>query len=137
AGDDRQPRQRWPQRARANGKTLGRPKIDAGTEASIRKALAKGGQGHTEDRRRVRSGRWNGPAQQGGGGSGGRLGGRRLRPRPSRRGPTRVRRNVDARAARLGHWSRRTATRRSTPHPRDHPGERFRSREGVLLRKKI
>jgi DNA invertase Pin-like site-specific DNA recombinase len=32
-------------RARANGKTLGRPKIDASTEASIRKALAKGDKG--------------------------------------------------------------------------------------------
>jgi len=29
-------------RARANGKTLGRPKIDPSTEASIRKALARG-----------------------------------------------------------------------------------------------
>ena len=32
-------------RARANGKTLGRPKIAASTEASIRKALAKGDKG--------------------------------------------------------------------------------------------
>ena len=32
-------------RARANGKTLGRPKIAAGTEASIRKALLKGDKG--------------------------------------------------------------------------------------------
>ena len=32
-------------RARANGKTLGRPKIAASTEASIRKALAKGDRG--------------------------------------------------------------------------------------------
>ena len=32
-------------RARANGKTLGRPKIAAGTEASIRKALVKGDRG--------------------------------------------------------------------------------------------
>src|SRR5262247_4358243 len=32
-------------RARANGKTLGRPKIDPGTEASIRRALAKGDKG--------------------------------------------------------------------------------------------
>ena len=32
-------------RARANGKTLGRPRIAAGTEASIRKALAKGDKG--------------------------------------------------------------------------------------------
>ena len=32
-------------RARANGKILGRPKIDPGTEASIRKALAKGDKG--------------------------------------------------------------------------------------------
>ena len=30
---------------RANGKTLGRPKIAASTEASIRKALAKGDKG--------------------------------------------------------------------------------------------
>jgi DNA invertase Pin-like site-specific DNA recombinase len=33
------------QPARANGKTLGRPRIDASTEASIRKALAKGDKG--------------------------------------------------------------------------------------------
>jgi DNA invertase Pin-like site-specific DNA recombinase len=32
-------------RARANGKTLGRPKIDPGTEASIKRALAKGDKG--------------------------------------------------------------------------------------------
>jgi DNA invertase Pin-like site-specific DNA recombinase len=32
-------------RARANGKILGRPKIAANTEASIRKALAKGDRG--------------------------------------------------------------------------------------------
>ena len=32
-------------RARANGTTLGRPKIAASTEASIRKALAKGDRG--------------------------------------------------------------------------------------------
>ena len=32
-------------RARANGKTLGRPRIAASTEASIRKALAKGDRG--------------------------------------------------------------------------------------------
>ena len=32
-------------RARANGKTLGRPKIDPGTEAGIKKALAKGDKG--------------------------------------------------------------------------------------------
>lgn len=32
-------------RARAKGKTLGRPRIAAGTEASIRKALAKGDKG--------------------------------------------------------------------------------------------
>jgi DNA invertase Pin-like site-specific DNA recombinase len=32
-------------RARANGKTLGRPKIAANTEASIKKALAKGDRG--------------------------------------------------------------------------------------------
>jgi DNA invertase Pin-like site-specific DNA recombinase len=32
-------------RARANGKTLGRPKIAPGIEASIRKALAKGDKG--------------------------------------------------------------------------------------------
>lgn len=32
-------------RARANGKTLGRPRIAAGTEAIIRKALAKGDKG--------------------------------------------------------------------------------------------
>ena len=32
-------------RARANGKTLGRPRIDPDTEAVIRKALAKGDKG--------------------------------------------------------------------------------------------
>jgi len=32
-------------RARANGKTLGRPKIAASTEASIRKALARADRG--------------------------------------------------------------------------------------------
>ena len=32
-------------RARANGMTLGRPKIDPGIEANIRKALAKGDKG--------------------------------------------------------------------------------------------
>ena len=32
-------------RAKAKGVTLGRPRIDAGTEAAIRKAIAKGGMG--------------------------------------------------------------------------------------------
>ena len=35
-------------RARANGVTLGRPKIDEQTEAAIRKAIAKGDKGKHE-----------------------------------------------------------------------------------------
>ena len=38
-------RSRGLKRARANGKILGRPKIAASTERSIRKALAKGDKG--------------------------------------------------------------------------------------------
>ena len=53
-------------RARANGKTLGRPKIAAGTEASIRKALAKGDRGILKIAAAFRVGSGNGPADQGG-----------------------------------------------------------------------
>ena len=49
-------------RARANGKTLGRPKIAAGTEASIRKALAKGDRGILKIAAAFRVGSGNGPA---------------------------------------------------------------------------
>ena len=68
-------------RARANGKILGRPKIAASTEASIRKALAKGDKGILKIAAEFGRGVWNGPADQGGDGDGGRLGDRRRHPR--------------------------------------------------------
>ena len=67
-------------RARANGKTLGRPKIAARHRGEHQEGPGEGGQGHLEDRRRVRGGVWNGPADQGGDGDGGRVADPRRQP---------------------------------------------------------